>query len=126
MISARRLRFAWPTVESTWDEIVEAPQLAPFLAWKGKLWGEVAVRLFLVLAIVTWVPLMLVPIPRVMPVYGGDKRGLFVRWLLWQFYIGPKPPTIVVVGPMTGKAAEGESKWMTDEELLALIKDEEK
>lgn len=104
MISATKIRFEWPTVESTWDEIANTrePQISTLVAWKGKLVGEVLVRAFMVFAIVTYLPLLFVPrFPmgfRLVGVYGGG-RAFIVRWLLWEFYFGPKPPTVVVPPP---------------------------
>lgn len=91
MISVQRIRFTWPTVESTWDDLASDTQLAPLLLWKGKLSGEILVRVVIVLSIVLYVPLLFLPRRlRLWPVYGHKRRALFVRWLLWEFRVGPK------------------------------------
>lgn len=119
MIEMSRILFAWPTVAGVWDDIMAAPAESPMsglVAWYGTRKGAVAVRLIIAVSIVTYLPYLLLPRPRVRRVGFGD-RALFIRWLLWEFYFGPKLP--VVVGAPLPVPADP-SKFLTLDQIAEL------
>jgi len=95
VIEVSRIQFLWPTVEGTWDEIRDTPALAYLFVWKGTIQGAIAVRLFITIAVLTFVPALLLPRPKLSRTYTG-RRAFTLRWMLWVVYIGPKPPTVVI------------------------------
>lgn len=113
MIAANRIRFAWPNRDDVWESVAAEEKFAPFVVWRGTWKGRVFEIAMLVLMIGLGLPMLAVPRPQRIDVYvgrGESRRALIVRWLVWAFYIGPKPAPA--------------DPFLTSEQIAELQKDE--